>query len=115
PALAHEFAHPHGFSWTDRKGKQWCAAFRESPPVVTPCVDPLSAILKARILGEGIDGARCSALHERPLETRRILTRKHQVALELHLRDLRRICFVEAHYLCDDAFRRCRPAPHSKR
>src|SRR5215472_6247802 len=55
--LGQEFAHHRRFPRTYRKRKQRCASFGETPPMIAPCIDPLTTILKARILGEGINGA----------------------------------------------------------
>src|SRR5215469_968979 len=113
--LGQEFAKQPGFARTYRKRKQRRASFDESPPMIAPCIDPLTAILKARILGEGIDRAEGSRLDKRPLEARRVLIHEHELAREIQLRNLRRVRVAKVDDLRRDSFRRCCPAPHSKR
>src|SRR5207249_9522919 len=61
--LGQEFARQRALPWGYRKREQRCAAFRETPPMITPCIGPLTAILEAGILGEGINGADRSGLY----------------------------------------------------
>src|SRR6266566_4980063 len=72
-SLGQEFAHQRTLPWAYRKREQRCAAFGETPPLIAPCIDPLTAIFKARILAEGIDRSEGSRLYKCPLEASRVL------------------------------------------
>src|SRR5947208_8007520 len=114
-SLGQEFAHQRTLPWAYRKREQRCAAFGETPPMIAPCIDPLTAIFKARILAEGIDRAEGSRLYKCPLEASGVLIHEHELAREMHLAKPRQIRIGKAHYLRHDAFRRRCPTPHSKR
>ena len=92
-----EFADHRSFPWTYRKRKQRCASFGETPPMIAPCIDPLTAIFKARILAEGIDRAEGSRLYKCPLEASRVLIHEHELAREMHLAKPRQIRIGKAH------------------
>src|SRR5207247_9523955 len=62
--LGQEFADHRSFPWTYRKRKQRCASFGEAPPMIAPCIDPLTAIFSARILAEGSDRAEGSHIYK---------------------------------------------------
>src|SRR5207249_8489730 len=36
--LGQEFARQRALAWAYRKREQRCAAFRETPPMITPCI-----------------------------------------------------------------------------
>src|SRR5437773_51358 len=64
-SLGQEFAHQRTLPWAYRKREQRCAAFGETPPLIAPCIDPLTTIFKARILAEGIDQIGRASCRER--------------------------------------------------
>src|SRR5207247_10007465 len=65
--LGQEFADHRSFPWTYRKRKQRCASFGETPHMIAPRIDPLTANFKTRVPASGIDPAHALRLYTHPL------------------------------------------------